>query len=97
MLSAARGHLLNHSENVLPWYLYVPADDHHDFNISRFFEESYDFIDKCLLKTNVLVHCLAGVSRSVSLVLAYLMKKHGHSYRKAYQLIKAKRNKVTQG
>lgn len=80
---------------MLPWYLYLPADDHETFNIAKFFEESYDFIDRFLQETNVLVHCLAGVSRSVSLVIAYLMKKHGHDYRKAYHFVKGKRNKVT--
>lgn len=95
VVSAARGHVLKHPETVLPWYLYLPADDHESFNIAKFFEESYSFLEKFLLRTNVLVHCLAGVSRSVSLVLAYLMKKHGYSFRKAHQIVKMKRNKVT--
>lgn len=38
-----------------------------------------------------MVHCLAGVSRSVSLVLAYLIKHRGMSYREAYELIKGRR------
>jgi len=38
-----------------------------------------------------MVHCLAGVSRSVSLVLAYLIKHKGLTYNKAYDYVKAKR------
>jgi hypothetical protein len=38
-----------------------------------------------------MVHCLAGVSRSVSLVLAYLVKHCGMAYRQAYDLVKARR------
>jgi protein-tyrosine phosphatase len=38
-----------------------------------------------------MVHCLAGVSRSVSLVLAYLIKHRGMTYRDAYDLIKGRR------
>lgn len=38
-----------------------------------------------------MVHCLAGVSRSVSLVLAYLIKHRGMGYCDAYDLIKGRR------
>ena len=34
---------------------------------------------------NVLVHCHMGISRSASLVLAYLMRKFGVSLDEAYQ------------
>jgi len=37
---------------------------------------------------------MAGVSRSVTLVLAYLMKHFGLSYQKAHGLVLRKRNKV---
>ena len=39
----------------------------------------------------MLVHCFAGVSRSASVVLAYLMREHGLSLRAAFKLAKAKR------
>ena len=38
-----------------------------------------------------MVHCLAGVSRSVSFVIAYFIKYQGMSYQQAYQLVKSKR------
>jgi protein-tyrosine phosphatase len=38
-----------------------------------------------------MVHCLAGVSRSVSLCIAYLIKHRGYSYQAAYEMIKARR------
>jgi hypothetical protein len=44
-----------------------------------------------LSHTNIMVHCLAGVSRSVSLVIAYFIKYRHMSYDEAYQLIKSKR------
>jgi protein-tyrosine phosphatase len=94
VVSAAKGYILKHDPSVLSWYLYLPADDHESFNIAKYFDESFNFIDKFIKETNVLVHCLAGVSRSVSLVIAYLMRKHDYSYKKAYCLVKSRRNKV---
>jgi len=40
---------------------------------------------------NVLVHCEMGRSRSVSLLIFYLMKTLDITYEDAYELIKAKR------
>ena len=41
-----------------------------------------------------MVHCLAGVSRSVCLVLAYLIKCREMSYQQAYNMIKTRRRIV---
>ena len=38
-----------------------------------------------------MVHCLAGVSRSVSLVIAYFIKHCNMTFQEAYNLIKARR------
>ena len=39
-------------------------------------EECYDFIDECVKnRGNVLIHCFAGMNRSVSVTAAYLMYK----------------------
>lgn len=62
--------------------------------MSKFFGQSISFIRDALEKTNILVHCLAGVSRSVSLVMAYFIKYHGMSYESVYSKIKARRKIV---
>lgn len=61
-------------------YLCIQAADSPTQNLVQFFSQSNDFIHRCrfILRENgdsgsVLVHCLAGVSRSVTLLVAYLM------------------------
>lgn len=46
-------------------------------NIRQFFDESFEFIEESLKDPNhsVLVHCNAGISRSTSFVIAYLLQK----------------------
>jgi len=40
---------------------------------------------------SVLVHCSMGISRSSTIVIAFIMKKFTFSFSKAYNLVKKKR------
>jgi len=55
------------------------------------FEKSNKFIKEGIHHGNVLVHCYHGVSRSTTLVLAYLMKSKKWSLARALDEVKAKR------
>ena len=62
------------------------------YNNKPMIEIGYHFINDAILSgKNILVHCMAGISRSVSLVTYYLMKKNYISYDKAFVLVKKKR------
>jgi protein-tyrosine phosphatase len=77
-------------------YLYIPAVDHESFDISQYFEASYTLLSEELPRTNVLVHCMAGVSRSATLVIAFLMRSRSLSFQQAFRLVKQKRKIVPQ-
>jgi dual specificity phosphatase 12 len=61
-------------------------------DLKRRFEVSIDFIKEAIShQGKVLVHCYAGVSRSATIVIAYLMQEHGLSFSAAIKFVKSKR------
>ncbi|KAK7493217.1 hypothetical protein BaRGS_00015554 [Batillaria attramentaria] len=91
-------HILNvasHVENIYPekfTYLSMDLRDLPDFPISKAFPEAIEFIDKAIKSGGcVLVHCNAGISRSATIVLAYLMKAKGLSLNDAFTYLRSKR------
>lgn len=73
--------------------LYVPCLDLPETCLSEILLNSNKFIEKVKeSKGTVLVHCNAGVSRSASVVIGYLIIVRGFSFEDAYNLVKNKRN-----
>ncbi|KAB5555889.1 hypothetical protein PHYPO_G00039310 [Pangasianodon hypophthalmus] len=74
-------------------YCGIPAEDSSHFDLDVYFRPAADFIHKGLKTADgkVLVHCIMGMSRSSSLVLAYLMLYHHMSLRSAIQRLVQKR------
>ena len=59
------------------------------------YKMAFAFIEKYLInKHNVLVHCAAGVSRSISIIIGYLMLKEKWSFDKTYRHVTSLRKHV---
>jgi len=77
-------------------YLKIEVDDAITENIKRYFETCIAFIQEALKQsgTKVMVHCKQGVSRSPTIVMAYLMKVKKYSANKAFDYMKLKRPEI---
>ncbi|XP_024051132.1 dual specificity protein phosphatase 14 [Terrapene carolina triunguis] len=73
-------------------YVKVPLADVPNAPISLYFDSVADKIQSVTRKHGAtLVHCAAGVSRSATLCIAYLMKYHKVSLFEAYNWVKSRR------
>lgn len=73
-------------------YLHLMLHDIPNENITRFFELSRNFIKESLDNRKiVLVHCWAGISRSVTVVIYYLVNTLGISVKDALAMIRKSR------
>lgn len=62
-------------------YHHFPTDDASSFDISQYFDATYDIIYNAVKnKKHVLVHCMAGISRSATIVIAFLIRFTKDSY-----------------
>ncbi|KAM6146368.1 LOW QUALITY PROTEIN: dual specificity protein phosphatase 16 [Phoenicopterus ruber ruber] len=77
-------------------FLRVPVNDSFCENILPWLDKSVDFIEKAKASNgHVLVHCLAGISRSATIAIAYIMKRMDMSLDEAYRFVKEKRPTIS--
>ncbi|XP_057956801.1 dual specificity protein phosphatase 1 isoform X2 [Malania oleifera] len=91
-------HILTVASSIAPaypndfTYKTIKVYDREDTDLMQYFEECFNFIDEAKrLGGGVLVHCFVGRSRSVTIVIAYLMKKHGMNLSQALEYVKSRR------
>jgi|SouAtlMetagenome_1021521.scaffolds.fasta_scaffold336917_1 dual specificity phosphatase 12 len=68
-------------------YLVIQTADQEDQDLSSLFKRTSAFIDSGVRAGGVLVHCFAGVSRSSTVVAAYLMDRHQMTAKDALVLV----------
>lgn len=83
--------------------LHIPLKDHSDEDIAKHFETAVRFLrDAVRAGRSVLVHCRFGVSRSATIVIAYLMRYGSEdssecplSYDDAFDYVKLRRSQIS--
>jgi protein-tyrosine phosphatase len=69
-------------------YKQFHIEDFPEQNIVQYFKEAFSFIDSAKI---IFIHCQAGVSRSASFVIGYLMWKLKKSFEEIFAHVKDKR------
>jgi dual specificity phosphatase 12 len=69
--------------------LLVQVEDGEDEDILQHFDTAFKFINSALSTNGViLVHCAIGISRSATIVCAYLMREHGLNPEEALERVR---------
>jgi hypothetical protein len=71
-------------------YKKIPIYDSEHIKINKYFDECFEFINSAK-GNNLLIHCGAGMSRSASILIAYLIYSKKIPYSEALRLVKSKR------
>jgi len=74
-------------------YLRIPIKDCGAVELDEYFPRVFEFIDKALeTGGQIFIHCYAGISRSASFVIAYIMQHKQMKYDDAFQYVRKYRN-----
>lgn len=77
--------------------LHIKINDDMNVNITDYFDQALAFIHSSIgnsCSNRILIHCEAGISRSATIVIAYLMQYHHQSLKDAYEFVKQRKNNI---
>ena len=74
-------------------YKVLYLDDATDEDLLSWLKEGFDFIESS--KDNIYIHCVMGISRSASVVIAYIMYKNKMNYNDSYDFVYKKRKVIS--
>lgn len=94
VLTVASGLNIQYPSSAEISHKVYPIYDSENANITRLFPETYNDIQEGLKRGSVLVHCAAGVSRSASIVIGYIMKSKNLSLEEAFDFVKKRRGVI---
>lgn len=95
--SAGITHILQVAHGIKPLYpkdfIYkiINVPDAQSANLIRHFPAANGFIKSGMQPGGVLVHCFAGVSRSATCVIAFLMQDRKFSFQEAFAYVSKRR------
>lgn len=90
-------HILQVASGIKPFfpkdfkYKVISVTDTSQSSLIRHFPAAVAFIKEGMAKGGVLVHCYAGVSRSASCVIAFLMQEKDMSFQQAFAFASKRR------
>ncbi len=74
----------------------IPVRDNYGEKLLPWFEDAMNFIEKVRSANGcVIIHCLAGISRSPTVAIAYIMKHLNMNVDDAYKYVKEKRQSIS--
>ncbi|VDM94974.1 unnamed protein product [Thelazia callipaeda] len=77
-------------------FMRIPVNDTYQEKLLPHFEAAFKFLDGVCERGSVaLVHCLAGISRSPTLAIAYMMRRNNWTSEQAYRYVKERRPSIS--
>jgi len=77
-------------------FLHIGLSDFGNTDLFKKFDQCFEFLDEARKNgAKVLCHCQAGINRSPTIVIAYLMKTEGRTLKQSYDLVISKRPMIS--